>query len=52
MQAWTDVINTNLVGTINAIHVALPHLKEGAVDRRDRVGRRADGRAQQAEPRR
>jgi SDR family mycofactocin-dependent oxidoreductase len=30
MQAWTDVINTNLVGTINAIHVALPHLKEGA----------------------
>jgi len=30
MQAWTDVINTNLIGTINAIHVALPHLKEGA----------------------
>jgi SDR family mycofactocin-dependent oxidoreductase len=30
MQAWTDVINTNLVGTLNAIHVALPHLKEGA----------------------
>ena len=30
MQAWTDVINTNLVGTINAIQVALPHLKEGA----------------------
>ena len=27
MQAWTDVINTNLVGTINAIQVALPHLK-------------------------
>ena len=30
MKAWTDVINTNLVGTINAIQVALPHLKEGA----------------------
>ena len=30
VQAWIDVINTNLVGTINAIQVALPHLKEGA----------------------
>lgn len=30
LQAWTDVINTNLVGTMNAIHVALPHLTEGA----------------------
>jgi SDR family mycofactocin-dependent oxidoreductase len=30
LQAWVDVINTNLVGTINAINVALPHLKEGA----------------------
>lgn len=30
MQAWTDGINTNLVGTINAIQVALPHLNEGA----------------------
>ncbi|WP_099024421.1 mycofactocin-coupled SDR family oxidoreductase [Mycolicibacterium palauense] len=30
LQAWTDVINTNLVGTINAVQVALPHLKEGA----------------------
>ena len=30
LQAWVDVINTNLVGTINAIQVALPHLKEGA----------------------
>jgi SDR family mycofactocin-dependent oxidoreductase len=29
MQAWTDVINTNLVGTINAIQVSLPHLREG-----------------------
>jgi SDR family mycofactocin-dependent oxidoreductase len=30
LQAWIDVINTNLLGTINAIQVALPHLKEGA----------------------
>ena len=30
LQAWCDVIETNLIGTINAIHVALPHLKEGA----------------------
>ncbi len=30
LQAWTDVINTNLIGTINAIQVALPHLHEGA----------------------
>ena len=30
LQAWCDVINTNLVGTINAIQVALPHLGEGA----------------------
>ncbi len=30
LQAWTDGINTNLVGTINAIQVALPHLSEGA----------------------
>jgi SDR family mycofactocin-dependent oxidoreductase len=30
LQAWTDVMNTNLIGTINAIHVALPHLGEGA----------------------
>ncbi|WP_137149754.1 mycofactocin-coupled SDR family oxidoreductase [Mycolicibacterium sp. CR10] len=30
LQAWVDVINTNLVGTINAINVSLPHLKEGA----------------------
>ncbi|KUI29017.1 mycofactocin-coupled SDR family oxidoreductase [Mycobacterium sp. GA-2829] len=29
LQAWVDVINTNLIGTINAINVALPHLKEG-----------------------
>jgi SDR family mycofactocin-dependent oxidoreductase len=30
LQAWIDVMNTNLIGTINAIHVALPHLGEGA----------------------
>jgi len=30
LQAWTDVINTNLIGTINAIQVSLPHLTEGA----------------------
>ncbi|WP_319448741.1 MULTISPECIES: mycofactocin-coupled SDR family oxidoreductase [unclassified Mycobacterium] len=29
-QAWCDVINTNLVGAINAVQVALPHLTEGA----------------------
>lgn len=30
LQAWRDVIETNLIGTINAIHVALPRLGEGA----------------------
>lgn len=30
LQAWCDVWNTNLIGTINAIQVALPHLGEGA----------------------
>ena len=30
LPAWIDVMNTNLIGTINAIHVALPHLGEGA----------------------
>ena len=30
LQAWCDVMNTNLIGTINAIQVALPHLGEGA----------------------
>ncbi|MFF0490079.1 mycofactocin-coupled SDR family oxidoreductase [Nocardia sp. NPDC004068] len=29
-QAWCDVIDTNLIGTINAIQVALPHLRSGA----------------------
>ncbi|WP_260741240.1 mycofactocin-coupled SDR family oxidoreductase [Mycobacterium sp. SMC-2] len=30
LRAWCDVINTNLIGTINAIQVALPHLGAGA----------------------
>jgi SDR family mycofactocin-dependent oxidoreductase len=30
LQAWCDVIDTNLIGTINAIQVALPHLTDGA----------------------
>lgn len=30
LQAWCDVISTNLIGTINTIQVALPHLNEGA----------------------
>jgi NAD(P)-dependent dehydrogenase (short-subunit alcohol dehydrogenase family) len=30
LQAWCDVINTNLIGTINTIQTALPHLREGA----------------------
>ncbi len=30
LAAWVDVMNTNLIGTINAIHAALPHLGEGA----------------------
>ncbi|MEV5835043.1 mycofactocin-coupled SDR family oxidoreductase [Nocardia sp. NPDC052112] len=29
-QAWCDVIATNLMGTINAVQAALPHLREGA----------------------
>jgi SDR family mycofactocin-dependent oxidoreductase len=30
IDAWCDVINTNLVGSLNAIQVSLPHLKDGA----------------------
>jgi SDR family mycofactocin-dependent oxidoreductase len=30
LPAWIDVMNTNLIGTINAIHAALPHLADGA----------------------
>ncbi|AHH18997.1 mycofactocin-coupled SDR family oxidoreductase [Nocardia nova] len=29
-QAWTDVIDTNLIGVINTVHAALPHLDAGA----------------------
>ena len=30
LQAWTDVMDTNLIGIINAVHAALPHLQAGA----------------------
>jgi SDR family mycofactocin-dependent oxidoreductase len=30
LQAWTDAVDTNLLGVINAVHAALPHLSEGA----------------------
>jgi NAD(P)-dependent dehydrogenase (short-subunit alcohol dehydrogenase family) len=30
LRAWTDVVDTNLLGTINAVHAALPHLSAGA----------------------
>ena len=30
LQAWTDVIDTNLLGVINAIQASLPHLTAGA----------------------
>jgi len=30
LQAWTDVFDTNMVGVVNAIHAALPHLRAGA----------------------
>ena len=30
MQAWTDVIDTNLLGVINAANAALPYLSAGA----------------------
>jgi SDR family mycofactocin-dependent oxidoreductase len=29
-QAWIDVVDTNLLGVINAIHAALAHLDDGA----------------------
>jgi NAD(P)-dependent dehydrogenase (short-subunit alcohol dehydrogenase family) len=29
-QAWVDTVDTNLVGVINTIHAAYPHLKPGA----------------------
>ena len=50
LQAWCDVINTNLIGTINAIQVALPHL--GRAPRSSPpVDRRADGHRQEGQPR-
>ena len=30
IQAWSDAIDVNLIGTINAVQTALPHLREGA----------------------
>jgi SDR family mycofactocin-dependent oxidoreductase len=30
LQAWSDVIDVNLIGSINAVQVALPHLRKGA----------------------
>jgi SDR family mycofactocin-dependent oxidoreductase len=30
LQAWTDVVETNLIGALNAVHAALPHLQAGA----------------------
>jgi SDR family mycofactocin-dependent oxidoreductase len=30
LRAWTDVVDTNLIGVINAVHAALPHLQAGA----------------------
>ncbi|MCD0452946.1 mycofactocin-coupled SDR family oxidoreductase [Actinocorallia sp. API 0066] len=30
LQAWTDVVDTNLLGVVNAVHAALPHLPDGA----------------------
>jgi SDR family mycofactocin-dependent oxidoreductase len=30
LQAWTDVVDTNFLGVVNAVHAALPHLPDGA----------------------
>ena len=30
LQAWTDVFDTNMIGVVNAVHAALPHLRAGA----------------------
>lgn len=30
LQAWCDAIDVDLIGSINAIQIALPHLREGA----------------------
>ncbi len=50
LQAWCDVINTNLIGTINAIQVALPPSGRGRLDHRDRLHRGADGRTPEGQP--
>ncbi|GAB2832023.1 mycofactocin-coupled SDR family oxidoreductase [Actinocorallia aurea] len=31
MLGWIDVVDTNLLGVINAAHASIPHLKEGGV---------------------
>jgi SDR family mycofactocin-dependent oxidoreductase len=30
LKAWIDGYDTNMIGTVNAVHAALPHLKAGA----------------------
>jgi SDR family mycofactocin-dependent oxidoreductase len=30
MQAWCDAVDVDLIGSINAIQISLPHLREGA----------------------
>src|SRR5207244_4416472 len=30
LQAWTDVVDTNFLGVVNAVHAALPLLPDGA----------------------
>ncbi len=30
LQAWADAVDTNLIGVINTVHAALPHLPDGA----------------------
>ncbi len=30
LQTWVDVVDTNLIGVLNTVHVALPHLQAGA----------------------
>ena len=37
MQAWTDGVDTLLLGTINAIQAALPHLPDGVTGMQMRV---------------
>src|SRR5260370_22229607 len=30
LQTWVGVVDTNLIGVLNAVHAALPHLQAGA----------------------